>query len=974
MKEPFLKLVAQAYAKNMDAGDLADVCFIFPTKRNVAFFLKYLNDSLGETPHIEPEAITISDFIMSLSPLSEATRYEQLFILYNEYAALSPELSDFDKFIFWGEMILSDFNDVDRHLVDPDELFRNLKELREINSTYLTEDQRDIIRRYWGDDVPGDHLTRFWTHFSSKINHNDDTPRFNSRDRFIALWEVLGKLYHNFTQRLENDGLATQGMFYRHAAQCIGDIPLNHSRYVFVGFNVLSTAEFKVFQKLKARGVADFYWDFNSPAFEMERNKATRFMKENIREFKSAYDIGDTKIDSMPPNIEIIGVPSNVGQTRIAANKVAEWAAVGQTAIPNTDNAMETAIVLADESLFMSLIDEIPPAFSNKNVTMGFPMKLTPVAVLMKSIVTLQRNLRKSVGEYCFFYENVLPLMSNQILRSIAPDTCQRLVDHITDKRIFNVSTSLIQQDFPELLPIFTPLRKSDDMASATGYIRNLLNFLRRSPDNLSDVELLFISAYLNEINEIEYACRQYGITMRETTMLAMLERAVSSATIHLSGEPLKGLQIMGVLETRSLDFENVIMLSMNEAIFPGKHVKRSFIPDALRRAYGMSTADFSESIYAYYFYRLLSRANNVTLVYDARTVGIRRNNEFSRYISQLLYLFPNEHIVHRIAYYDIASFNDGSITIEKTSDILELMNQFLLPEGSKNLSASAINEYIRCPLNFYLEYVEGLRFPDEINDYMDYSTYGTIYHEVLENIYGRLVNDRGQTVTKEQLKSLVANNTLIDRLVTQSINRHFIKLDNDKLESPLQGEALVMHHVLVEIIRQLLKVESETIAPFDFIGAEVKLKDRLKISDQLTVNFTQTIDRIDRVNGQLRFVDYKTGSDTLEAAGIDDLFNYKAHAIFQLMLYCHFYAMNTGDTQAITPIIYKTRDLFTTGIRNLSIDKNTLYDYHTAYDEFVDRFNSLVSEIFNPDVPFRQAENIEACTFCKFKQICRRD
>ena len=200
MKEPFLKLVAQAYAKNMDAGDLADVCFIFPTKRNVAFFLKYLNDSLGETPHIEPEAITISDFIMSLSPLSEATRYEQLFILYNEYAALSPELSDFDKFIFWGEMILSDFNDVDRHLVDPDELFRNLKELREINSTYLTEDQRDIIRRYWGDDVPGDHLTRFWTHSVQRsitmMTHLALIPATVSL-RFGKYWESYTIISHS---------------------------------------------------------------------------------------------------------------------------------------------------------------------------------------------------------------------------------------------------------------------------------------------------------------------------------------------------------------------------------------------------------------------------------------------------------------------------------------------------------------------------------------------------------------------------------------------------------------------------------------------------------------------------------------------------------------------------------------------------------------------------------------------------------
>lgn len=969
LRTPFLQLVARAYARNTSATDMPDLCFVFPNKRSIAFFLRYLDEELGDSPHIEPSAVTISDLLMSMSTLAEASRYEQLFALYDEYRKLSAEVPEFDRFLFWGEMILSDFNDVDRHLVDPVQLFRNLKELREINSTYLTDEQREIIRKYWGDESPDENLSRFWTHLKKR----GDTPDSTATTKFMALWEVLGPLYQAFHNRLKSQGLATDGMFYRHAAEHLADISLPFKRYIFVGFNVLTPSEVRIFERLKTRGLADFYWDYNSPAFLNERNKATRFLSQNIKSFPSLYDIGEDPVTQMP-DISIIGVPSNVGQARVAGDTVERWAATGE--LQNTENAIDTAIVLADEALFLSLVDEIPPAISCMNVTMGFKMKLTPIAVLMKSIAKMQRNVKKVRGKLCFFFENVLQLLSNPIIRKIEPESCQRLVDYITDKRIFTIEAEIIKTGFPQLAPVFTPIADGGDFLTSADYLEKLLDFLERyTAGDDSSVEKLFITSYRQELADLMFACREYDISMHESTVLSMLDRVISSSTIPLAGEPLRGLQIMGVLETRSLDFKNVIMLSMNEAVFPRRQTKKSFIPEALRRGYGMATSDFAESIYAYYFYRLLSRASNVTLVYDARTVGMKRNNEMSRYLDQLLYLFPDAHINHSTVFFDITTFEDTPIEIPKTEDVMALLSDFLDPEGGKRLSASSINSYIRCPLGFYLEQVEGLRFPDELNDYMDYSTYGTIFHEVMQHIYEHVVSGKqSNVITDDDLRRVIESPVMIDRLVTESVNRNFIRLEKDELDSPLSGEALVMHHVMVLIVKQLLQTEIRQFTPFEFLGAEKKVSGRLKVNENVTVNFTQTIDRIDRVNGRLRFVDYKTGSDQIEAAGMDKLFNYEAHAIFQLMLYCYFYSMTTGNDEPIQPIIYKTRDLFTTGIRPLRIGKDILGDYHSAIDDFRERLEAVISEIFDPEVPFRQAEDAGACRFCKFKQICKKE
>ena len=311
MHTPFLKLVAEAYARRHD--DVSEICFVFPNKRSAAFFSKYL-DSAMKREHLAPCMMTISEFITEFSDGIDASRYEQLFILYNEYAKLSKEISNFDRFMFWGDMLISDFNDVDRYMVDADQLFVNVERLKEINSNYLTEEQLNVIRRYWGDERPHEYREQFWSH----VAHGDDDENAKANKKFLKLWEVLSPLYNNFRTELRKRGLTTSGMRYREAAtrlRTASTTDFEYKRYVFCGFNVLSTAELKIFSRMKALGLADYYWDYNSPTFKLPKNRAGRFIEKNILDFPSEYPLEQEDITTFP-KIKIVGVPFECGTSQ----------------------------------------------------------------------------------------------------------------------------------------------------------------------------------------------------------------------------------------------------------------------------------------------------------------------------------------------------------------------------------------------------------------------------------------------------------------------------------------------------------------------------------------------------------------------------------------------------------------------------------------------------------------------------------
>lgn len=973
--ESFLNRVARVYYDN-ERDNLLDYCFVFPNKRSSHFFAESLRKMCGpDSAVIFPRIMPVNEFVADFSPLVEATRYEQLFILYNEYNKISRDIEDFDRFQFWGEMLLNDFSDVDSYMIDASKLFVNVKRLKEINANYFTPEQLEVMKRFWGEVPSGYDPETFWSH----IEQSADT----GGEKFLKLWEILDPLYHAYRARMTELGLANTGMFARNCVERLSNFSpddLYYKRYVFVGFNVLSTSELLIFEKLKALGCADFYWDFNSPSFEDKNNKAVRFIAGNVREFKSLYDLGEEKLTRFP-NIEIIGVPSTIGQVKTAGEILAGWAA--DSTIKDVDNAIDTAVVLPDEQLFVQMIHSVPESISEVNVTMGYPMRHTPIASVMRTVISMHLRARSVKGEFRYFYEDLLQLIAQPLIRGMAPEDCAAISDMINSRHLFTISDAMLQAECPTLGVIFRPVNNVNDFDEVYRYTLSLAEFMLSAVRKTSDNQLdeMFIKSYIDALEDLKEASDRHRITMRENTFFHLIERAISGDTINFTGEPLKGLQIMGVLETRVLDFDNVIMLSMNERIFPRKHYTRSFIPDALRRAYGMSTVDFQESIYAYYFYRLLTRAKNVRLLYDARSVG-GKSSEMSRFLAQLLYLYntPDNPVEHTLMVYPQRTFDPPVVEIRKSPEVMKILEQYTVEGSGKNLSASSINEYINCPVNFYLKYVEGYNVEEDAEDFMDSSTYGTIIHEILHDLYTDFRNARGSkngvVITADIIDGWIKSPVTLDRYITRSVNRHYNRLPDEAIDTPLKGEPEVLARIMKLFLIEMLNRE-KGVAPIEFIEGEHEIRRQLRINDSLTVNIRQYIDRIDRVDGRLRIVDYKTGSDVSDTSEVADMFDpmsaHRPKAMLQLMFYCLAYSLDQGIDQPIRPYLYCFKNIRLDGLKPLRIGGAVVDDYRDYIDEYLPRFNEIVAEIFNPDVPFRQSDNSNACTFCQFKGICAK-
>jgi len=970
----FLQLVAETFLRE-DAANLGQYCFVFPNKRSGAFFLHYLR-AMASRPTVTPEIKTMGELLADISPLAEASRDDQIFMLYNQYRELSRDIPDFDRFRFWGEMLLNDFDDADRYLVDVHMLFGNVKNYRQINSDYLTSEQKEIIRRYWPETFADEAFSgdgRFWKHLDSEKG---------TGPKFMKLWEVLWPLYSGFRSTLRSHGLSTKGMFYRDAVELLqkdGTAPItdDYERVVFVGFNVLSTSELKIMERLKAAGCADFYWKANSPALNIPDNRAADFVKRCRTAFPGIHDIGDEPSCDFP-DIDIIGVPSKVGQAEVAGEILEKWRE--NHVIGAGDTALNTAVVLPDESLLVPLLDALPGDIVT-NITMGIPMRQTPVAALVSDIVSMRLRLRAAHGETEFFHTDVRSVLTHPVIVAIAPGECNALLAEMTQKRMFMVPQSRILQLCPSLEAIFAQVNDADDFDCVYEYIVGLMQFLLVNTTSNLLIQR-FVRGYLDAAGNLRDAVRRYGIDMRSATVFRMIERNINSAIIRFKGRPLKGLQVMGLLETRVLDFDNIIVMSMNERIFPKKYYTRSFIPENLRKAYGMPTSEFDESVYGYYFYSMISRAKRLTLLYDARK-GTHRVGEMSRYLAQLLYLSGASNITHRMAMFSTPTFDKPLISMPKTPAVMEKLKRFTLrrdDDGERAfLSASAINKYINCQLDFYLSYVEGLAEDDEITDFIDAGTYGSVVHRVVENLYRGMLPGRAAsaTVTADVLDRIINDRRQIERLVTEAINACHNKM-GDGCFMTLEGENAILGELICRIIVKMLECEKQ-IAPFEFIAAENKVVTRWRVNDSLEVNFKMVIDRIDRLsNGLLRFVDYKTGTDETAFNDMQALFDSenttRRKAILQLLLYCELYSREKGLSEPIQPVIYQLKTLFTKGLGPIKYNNAPLTDFHDCLPEFMPEMEAVVASIFDPTVQFTATTSEHNCTFCSFKGLCNRE
>ncbi len=962
MMKPFLQKVAEVYAVN-ESSDLSRYCFVLPNRRSCTFFESYLSKALEKTKGISPEILSITDFIERQSKLVEAGRVELLLLLYQTYRQLAEkdkaEPAPFDQFLYLGDTLLSDFNDIDRYLVDAQEVYKNVRDLNDIQTDYLTDEQRAVIKEYWGvDKTPSGQDSLF-------LQSSVQSSYFN-------MWNNLYELYADFKEALKAQHLAYGGMSYRKVAEAISDedfASLGFDRLVMVGFSTLSSAEEKIFKYLRDSKRADFYWDFESPFLD-EDNKGSYFLNKYVKEYPSKYDIVDT--EKHIPNINILSVPSGSGQGQVVGSILSRLVKDG---IVNAKNAVDTAVVLPEEKYVNSVLSSVPEEFDKINITMGMSVRQSPIASFMANLADLEKRKQTLKDEVNYFYEDIEMVASHPYAMLVCGSEISKLVETIREKNAFFVPLSMIKSCSDGLSVLFGL------DAEPMQYLKKLLDVIyRRLEETEADVkERFFVSQYIQALNQIESTLETFHIEAEKRSLFYILSRSMAGAIVPFEGKPLRGLQIMGVLETRLLDFKNIIVLSMNEKVFPTKHYTKSFIPNGIRAAFGLSTFKFQDSMYAYYFFRMISRAENVFLVYDSRTQSLSSGEE-SRYIKQIKQIY-NRNKNYEIHYaYDILAPTATTVAIEKTQRIMDILEKFRSSDDDKRyLSASSLNTYIDCPFKFYLQKVEGLNEEEEITDFIDSPTFGTVVHRALEKAYASQ-----KSIDKAFFdKYLKGNKPTIEleKVVTYAVNRDYKLYPETKCLNKLDGEALLIGKIVMYYVKNTL-IYDRRMGEFSYVAGEKKLAFYWDFGDGVGMNFKCFIDRIDNVDGRLRIVDYKTGKDDVvlkDADGFEDLFASKSRkkAILQLLLYCNAYAMQEKYASAIQPIVYQLKEICQYTKENFALrlgkPKGPVLENYLDLDNslFLEKMKSVVGEIFDKDKKFAQTKDRDKCKYCQFRKIC---
>ncbi|MGM9869741.1 MAG: PD-(D/E)XK nuclease family protein [Sodaliphilus sp.] len=963
---PFLSQVANYYSDK----SVENFCFIFPNRRSGQFFLKYYQEVCINT-FLQPHITTITDFI---EDNHEATLASPVELIFNLYQALceAAHLADypFDRFVHWGNTIISDFNDVNLYLADAKQLFTNIADIKDISTDYLPDELKAELQKYFNIRFEHTDSNSLWKH---RPDTNSNTEVQNN---FTNIWSILYNVYTNYHQRLEQNHLAYPGKMLRDLVNRMAKnhLELPFERYVFVGFNMLSIAEFALFNAFKKSGKADFFFDNASPAFKNHSNIGQHYINHYAEDFKAPINL---ELISDFPNIYVRGISSNIGQTKYAFKLVDKLIQEGHTI--NKTDALDTAIVLPDEMLFPSLINSVPPHIENVNATLGILLRNSDIAQLIRNISKVHKNAYRKSGEQFFSYykEFVRSIISHPIIKSIFP------ADVLTiNKIILSSGSSYISETAFQgtaLKDIFTTITNTEDKSEVIDFINRLIKLCQKvvdsNPHSQPSLQSNFCEQYIDILEDTKLLINNYGIPMCESSLFFLFDRLTSLYTIPFEGEPLSGIQIMGMLETRNLDFKNLIILSMNERIFPKKHFKNSFIPPNIRRGFGMSTIDEQESISAYYFYRLISRAENVYLLYNTNPEKIG-SNEYSRFVSQLKLVYGCNIHARKIAPV-LAPDIIPVISVPKTDKIMEQLNHYLTDSPEKlYFSASSLKTLIKCPLMFYIKYVERISDEQEKDPFMDAATFGSIVHDTLKDFYypEGIAEGAHHQVFKTDIQHFKKHQ--LDATLIKHINTDYLHKQNEN--EPLMGETAITFEALKYYAEQVLNYDLNLLPNdtdfFEIYRCEVKKKVELQIGDH-KVNFEYIIDRLDRINneGPMRIIDYKTGKDDVSFQNIDTLFKSKL-AIMQLFLYCNAYEAETHDVKmGLTPIIYKIKDMATSGIK---YNKKMVENYQLndkLNQEFMAKLGNNINELFNPQKPFEQKPSEKTCKFCKFKDICRR-
>lgn len=956
--KPFLYQVASLFYEKWGA-EVSCLAFVFPNRRTGLFFQKYLSE-VADTPLFSPTILTINDLFIQLSGKQSADRISMLFTLYDIYIRQSGSTETFDEFLYWGEMLLNDFDDIDKYMANARMLFSNVTDLREIENDFdfLSDEQIAAIRSFWSSFYP-----------------RGDTP---NQQQFLAVWQVLYDLYEEFRATLAAEGKGYEGMIFREVVESMerGESPdLPYEQIVFVGLNALSVSEERFLAQLQKREIADFYWDYVSDKVTDPDNKASYFVSRNLKSFPSSMKLPPE--EKVKTEIEVIGIPSGIGQAKHVYTLLSDWC---KEAEMSSEEALRTAVILPDEHLLIPVLNAIPEQIRRINVTMGYPLAGTPVASLIEYILALQKNVRYIDRNPLFYFRDVLPVLNHRYILSTSPEIISSLVKEITENnKIYISHTELGKTPLLEIL--FTPVT---GVEAFSDYLIKVLEELNKVMSALSDeeeedatlrtndLEQEFIFHYFTTVNRMKEVMKDARIEMKIDTFFRLLKRVTDTITIPFHGEPLSGLQIMGVLETRALDFDRLIILSMNEGIFPQRKAANSFIPYNLRRGFGLPTYEHQDSVWAYHFYRLIERASHVSLLYDTRSNGLQ-TGEVSRFVHQLHYHYEVP-MRDKLVVYNVSSSKTPPLAVPKREDIMRRLDAYR-KGGSKAISASAINTYLDCPLKFYFSVVEGIREEEEVSETIESDVFGSILHKVMEELYKPF---QGKMVTVDLLKAIRKDTALLTGAIARAFASEFFKTE---VVRSLTGQNYLIGEMIRKYVEKILERDGK-LTPFVYIESERKINGLISLSDHSEIRLKGFIDRVDEVRNAIRIIDYKSGSGTTTFSSIESLFNKeekdRAKAVMQVFMYCWMYAHFTENKgKTIQPGIYYVRSLFSDPFdpsvyHRIERGKSEKVEDFSGYAQaFEEGLRGCLDEIFNPEIPFTQTPTGKACSYCPFKGIC---
>lgn len=956
--KPFLYQVASLFYEKWGA-EVSRLAFVFPNRRTGLFFQKYLSE-VADIPLFSPTILTINDLFIQLSGKQSADRISMLFTLYDIYIRQSGSTETFDEFLYWGEMLLNDFDDIDKYMANARMLFSNVTDLREIENDFdfLSDEQIAAIRSFWSSFYP-----------------RGDTP---NQQQFLAVWQVLYDLYEEFRATLAAEGKGYEGMIFREVVESMerGESPdLPYEQIVFVGLNALSVSEERFLAQLQKRKIADFYWDYVSDKVTDPDNKASYFVSRNRKSFPSSMKLPPE--EKVKTEIEVIGIPSGIGQAKHVYTLLSDWC---KEAEMSSEEALRTAVILPDEHLLIPVLNAIPEQIRRINVTMGYPLAGTPVASLIEYILALQKNVRYIDRNPLFYFRDVLPVLNHRYILSTSPEIISSLVKEITENnKIYISHTELGKTPLLEIL--FTPVTGveafSDYLIKVLEELNKVMSALsdeeeEDAPQRTNDLEQEFIFHYFTTVNRMKEVMKDARIEMKIDTFFRLLKRVTDTITIPFHGEPLSGLQIMGVLETRALDFDRLIILSMNEGIFPQRKAANSFIPYNLRRGFGLPTYEHQDSVWAYHFYRLIERASHVSLLYDTRSNGLQ-TGEVSRFVHQLHYHYEVP-MRDKLVVYNVSSSKTPPLAVPKREDIMRRLDAYR-KGGSKAISASAINTYLDCPLKFYFSVVEGIREEEEVSETIESDVFGSILHKVMEELYKPF---QGKMVTVDLLKAIRKDTALLTGAIARAFASEFFKTE---VVRSLTGQNYLIGEMIRKYVEKILERDGK-LPPFVYIESERKINGLISLSDHSEIRLKGFIDRVDEVRDAIRIIDYKSGSGTTTFSSIESLFNKeekdRAKAVMQVFMYCWMYAHFTENKgKTIQPGIYYVRSLFSDPFdpsvyHRIERGKSEKVEDFSGYAQaFEEGLRGCLDEIFNPEIPFTQTPTGKACSYCPFKGIC---